>query len=287
MISRFILSMALLAVSFVVSAEKTTNNIVQATSLSSNEVIHLGKLNLATGQLASKNSSGQKGGLFDTAWDNTTFIGSFRGTTTEEIVDTGDLPANMWVDQFQIGFATDASSPVTLRISFYQTDAFNNPDPIVPLLMVNGAPAVYDITTPALPGGGLFGYTFDIAIPEDMQFRILGADLDTDGMTDWGYGYFVVDGGNGTAIGPSIAAEGPDAVGAPGRFDAFDVFDPPGTYAATSFFGGVPFAQFHMRLRRGSGPSFTVPTLNSYGLVALGIAFAMGGVFLGRRRFKA
>ena len=278
----FILGVVLFVFATSASAAKTPDNIRSVSSLSSTSITDLGTLNLATGQI-STNASRQ---LFETIWDNTDFTASYFDIATAELIDTGDLPSGTWIDKFSIGFATDAGTAVTLRISFYQTDAFNNPDPLVPLLKADGTPAVYDFSTAVLsgvPGNGPLAYSFDVSLPEDLQFQITGADLDGDNVSDWGYGYQVLDAGDSTTLGPLISGEGLDPVGAQGRWDAFDLFDPPGTYVTTTNFGGSIFAQFHMRLREGTGPIYMVPAMNSFGVILLSLLLAMGGMLVVRR----
>jgi hypothetical protein len=245
-------------------------------------VIHLGTLDLATGQITADKAAG------DIIWDATVPTGFFRGSasTTEEVIDEGDLPAGTVVQSFQIGFATDAVGTVGLQYAFYTNNQFNTVG--APLNLYNGDPAVFDLSISGLVGGGFFAYTLNVNIPGGGMI-INGPDLDLDGDTDWGWGVVVTDFGNATALGPSITGLGPAAVGAPGAADLFDVFNPPvlepgATYAGTFFFGGNPFAQFYMQLIEGELPIIAVPTLDKVGLVALMLLLAGLGVFLINRR---
>lgn len=247
-------------------------------------VIHLGTLDMATGQLV-KSTKAQG----DTVWDNTVSANQFRnqvGEPTIEVLDEGDLPDGTVVGAIQIGFVTDSSEPVTLRYAFYQNDNFDTVGDVLSTL--DGDPAIYDITLGGLIGGGNFIYTADIML--DSDFVITGPDLDGDLATDWGWGFSVVDPGNAAAgIGPLLSGPGPDPVGAPGAEDIFDLFDPPAfdddaEYQGTFFFGGAPFAQFHMRLIEGFQPVTNVPVNADWSLLLLMAALLGSGLFFLVRR---
>lgn len=252
------------------------------------DVIHLGTLDYSTGELR----VGEERGVPDILWEATTPTGFFRNqpTATQEVLDEGDLPDEPYVGQFQIGFVTDAVGCVTLRYAFYENDQFDTVG--APLPRLDGGDAVYDVEACGLTGGGLFAYTLDVELPDFMQFQIVGPDLDMDGATDWGWGFSVVDPGSTVAgIGPSIASPGPGP--SQGAADIFDVYDPPvldpgATYGGTFFFGGAPFAQFHMQLVRGPGPppppAIEVPTTDRTGLFGLLALLAGIGVFVIARR---
>jgi hypothetical protein len=82
------------------------------------------------------------------------------------------------------------------------------------------------------------------------DFTLAGADLDDDGLVDFGYTYWFDDMDvPNSQTGPVVVAPGPMALGAE---DAFDVFsDPnllPAAYVSTYWFGGDPFAQFYLAL---------------------------------------
>ncbi|MCB1609251.1 MAG: DUF11 domain-containing protein [Xanthomonadales bacterium] len=215
------------------------------------QVIHLGTFALSgTGRLTPVQPSAPG----DTVWDNSVTTGFFRGQPVgQEILDEGDLPDGTVIGEFQIGFATDAVGDVTLRYSFYENNNFNTVGNLLPT--VGGGQATYDIPITGLPGGGIFAFTINIMLAADDQFIITGPDSDMNPGTDWGWGFVVLNPGNSTSLGPLITAEGPPP-GAPGRADLFDQFTPDvnGTYDGTFFFGGSPFAQFHMVLIEGSNP---------------------------------
>ena len=113
-------------------------------------VIHLGTLDLETGQISAGKADKAAG---DILWDATTPSGFFRGnsSTTEEVIDEGDLPAGSVVESFQIGFATDAVGSVSFQYAFYTNNQFNTVGD--PLSLANGDPAVFDITVSGLPVG--------------------------------------------------------------------------------------------------------------------------------------
>ena len=256
-----------------------------AQTLSSDNVTHLGTLDYNSGNLRPAGATAMPG---DAIWENNVFTGSFRTLdptpgNEEEVIDAGDLPSGTEVGAFEMGIATDSSEPVTVQVTFYQTDAFGTTTE--PLSKRDGTPATYDVVLDGLPGG-LFGFTVNVRLRGTEAFIIDGDDLDGDGATDWGYGYVVTDPGNSTTIGALISGEGP--AGAPGRFDAFDLYQPPfldpaSSFIGTPFFGGDPFAQFHMALTKAF-PSPAVPTMNSFGLLGMALALMLGaGLFLRRR----
>ena len=254
------------------------------TSQSVQDTIHLGSLDLSTGEFT---SADEASGITarapgDIVWDNSAGIPSFfnfanfslTGTT---YVDPGDLPEGTVIGGFQIGFATDAVGDITLRYTFSEGEIFDAAG--APLTTASGGQAIYDIDISGLPGGGIFGFTLDITGID--PFIISGADLDMDGNSDWIWGIEALDAGNATALGPSLAGEGPFL--APGRFDAFDVYVG-GVFNSSLFFGGNPFAQYHMQLVEGRLPVINVPTASHYGLLALFLALAGAAFVVIRRR---
>lgn len=245
------------------------------------QVIDLGivELDPRSGKAAPEKAPG------DIIWDNSISLSTFFPISVgEEYLDVGDLPDGTPISQFQFGFATDASGPVTVRITFYTGNGFGTAG--APFTTNDNGIASYDVTV-SVPGGGTFGYTVTVPLPTGDQFTITGEDLDMDGATDWMYGFALLDQGNGTVLGPSIAAEG--IFGAPGREDFFDVYGPPpilegGVYDSSLFFGGAPFAQYLMVLTEGSPLATAIPTASEYGLMALILALAGAALFLIKRR---
>ena len=73
--------------------------------------------------------------------------------------------------------------------------------------------------------------------------------------------------------------------GAPGRENYFDLFDSD-VYIGTYWFGGNPYAQFHMQLGRGvrPPPEVDIPTLSAWSLVILLAALSATAFFVLRRR---
>jgi uncharacterized repeat protein (TIGR01451 family) len=216
-------------------------------------VTHLGTYELSSsGQLTPTPSNPNvPTAAGDVLWDNTGNVGQFRNTIGQEVLDTGDLPDGTIIGEFQVGFATDATGSVSFRYTFYENNGFNTVGNILPTN--SGGQASYDFTVGGLPGGGIGAFTFNVVLPVDDHFIITGADIDANPGTDWGWGFIATDIGTGTAVGPLISAEGAPP-GAPGRGDFFDLYTPDvatGTHSGAFFFGGAPFAQYHMLLLEG------------------------------------
>lgn len=192
----------------------------------------------------------------DIAWDATDAVGSFRNTDIgTETVDWGDVAIGTVVNGFQIGYATDSTSPVDLTIRFYEPgNGFGDVSAVIATFPLTGLPASVS--------GGAEGFVVDVDLEGGGEFTITGPDVEPDGLADFEYGYESITSA-GTALGPLIVNPLPFA---PGAEDAFDLYTPNqdgGTYDGTFFFGGDPFAQFHMRL-------YTVPEPASAALISLG-----------------
>ena len=254
-----------------------------AQSLAVTEVIHLGTFEYSNGTLTKMHD---KGGA-TVLWDNTGFLPNFFSSGTAEILDTGDLPADTYVGQFQVGFATDAVGLVTIRQTFYENNNNGTLGAVLP--KVGGGVARYDLTF-NVPGGGLFGYNVDIVLSEDDQFRITGPDVDGFPGTDWGYGFTILDPGNTVAgMGPTVSSEVMPP-GAPGREASFDIYDPPGVYVGNFVFTSGLFAQFNMQLVQGPGPptpTIDIPTLSEVGLALLVLMLITAGLMIVWRRRHA
>lgn len=178
------------------------------------------------------------------------------GETEERVLDWGDIPQSTLVDGFQIGYATDANSDpngILLEINFHDnTNGFgNNSDPTIGFwIQVPGVPPGF----PYQFVGWIF--TFDLE-GSGYEFALGDQDLDGDQLADFGYSYRIIDPLNSTATGPLISTPDPnDPLAATGAEDAFDDYqdpnyapcDPNLPFWATHWFGGAPYAQFHLAL---------------------------------------
>lgn len=198
------------------------------------------------------------------AWDCTTQQGFYAASTDRERLDWGDTASGLVVNGFQIGYATNSTTPVSAYVAFY-SGINGGGDPLGTTI------TVFDLAN--LPGGG--GWFLDVDLEGGYEFTITAPDLDGDGLGDFGYGYHFYNGGDGTSTGPLLTLPGPDPVGAPGVEDAYDRYNAPGRWAGGAFvgtywFGGwdptdndPPFTQFWMRL-------YTVPEPAALALLALG-----------------
>jgi hypothetical protein len=219
--------------------------------------VDLGTYDMATGQW--------NGGRFGptVAWDCTVGTGYFYNSMTAPSVeqDWGDLTAATTVNGFNVGFATNATA-LDLCVWFYEgTTGYG----------VAGNPVTgFTIPISGLPGGGYWGITADIDLEGGNEFNLPAGD--------WGYSYAFHNAVGATGYGPLLTTAGPDPVGAPGIEDVWDKYADSGTcepvtnltLLGTYWFGGSPFAQYHMRLY--------TPEPSSLALLAL------GGLALLRRR---
>lgn len=204
-------------------------------------------------------------------WDNTTPTGFFTNRPSNQwVVDWGDVGAasgNILITGFDIGYATNSTVPVDIEVGFYAPgNGFGDPSPLIASFLLTGLPGS--------SSGGIEGWVVTVDLKSSsIPFNLPLTDLDNDGLGDFEYSYNMANRGNATATGMGPLISGP--VNAPGIADAFDRYDSgpqgTGTYAGTFFFGGSPFAQFHMRL-------YTIPEPATIGLLAL------GGLGLIRRR---
>lgn len=213
-------------------------------------VKYMGELNLASGTWSDHRPTSFGP---DVAWDNGLFdTGFFSGATDRERLDWGDVATGTVVNGFQLAYATDSTVPIDIIVAFYDSEnGVNTP----------GAEVLFVMEFLDLEGSasGLFeAFAYDIDLEGGGEFTIDGADLDGDGLSDFGYGYHTTSGGLGTATGPLLSSpEGlGSGVGAPGIEDFYDRYAPLGKHAGSAYVstvdvspaGGNPFTQYHMIL---------------------------------------
>lgn len=240
--------------------------------------------NVATGEIT--RPDGHEGRAGAICWDSTRTSGSFSGRLTSQVVlDWGDVSADCESAAcFQIGYATDSSAPITVDVIFYSDENGFGSVGRVPLAAFRLAGLPGGVSGPGIYNGWLI--TVTPTSPIDLSNGGTAADLDADGLIDFGYSFqFRGTGdGSGGAIerhGPIIADADPNVVPfpAPGIEDAFDRFsvdpnNPPGPndllipdvnvlFDGTFWFGGPPgpFAQWYLQLQAGNG----VPACNQPG----------------------
>lgn len=187
---------------------------------------------------------------------------------TELALDWGDMAANT-VTGFQIGYATDsATDPNSVTILWaYGNNTNGFGDNEFPFI------AGFFAGLPGLPPGFPYQFvgwfvTFDLT-GSGLEFALGDQDLDGDTLADFGYFYTILDYGTSTATGP-LLSEPNDPLSGPGAENAFDLYvqdpnhlcvDPNAGFFldGTYWFGGVPFAQWHMVLYGGAAPGCPNP----------------------------
>lgn len=247
----------------VVSALALTGSMAMADIAEPVSVVNYAKYNLTTGKVK-VGGGGHR--THQIAWDSTNQTGFFSNrVSTQWVVDWGDVPAGNLVlntvDGFQIGYATNSTVPVDIEVRFYENgNGFNDVSNQVAAFLLTGLPGSNT--------GGVQAWIVDVNLGSS-AFIMNGPDKDSIPGQDFEYSYNMANRGNATSMGPLIST------GGHGQEDAFDRYDGgpqgSGTYAGTFFFGGNPFAQFHMRL-------YTIPAPGSLALVGL------GGLLAARRR---
>lgn len=247
----------------VVGALALTGSMAMADIAEPVSVVNYAKYSMATGKVKIGGSGHRTNQI---AWDSTTQTGFFSNrVSTQWVVDWGDVPAGNLVldtvDGFQIGYATNSTVPVDIEVRFYENgNGFNDVSNEVAAFLITGLPGS--------GSGGVEAWVVDVNLGS-LAFIMNGPDKDSIPGQDFEYSYNMKNRGNATSMGPLIAT------GGHGQEDAFDRYtggpQGSGTYDGTFFFGGNPFAQFHMRL-------YTLPTPGALALVGL------GGLMAARRR---
>lgn len=159
-------------------------------------------------------------------FDNTTGNGFFTTPgTNQAVMDWGTLSAggSNSITSLQIGYATSTIGDISMNIALHEgANGFGN----------TGTTTAYSLSgLPGSPDGSIAAWLLDVT---------LGAPLVLpDGPIAWTY-ECPDDNTGPLTIGPPNEA---------GVIDAFDQYDGlGGPYVGTFFFGGVPFASWHMQL---------------------------------------
>jgi len=255
---------------------------------------------LATGEIT-RTDTGTRGPI--AVWDASNTTGFFTGRLeTQCIMDWGDMVTpSPTITQFIIGYATDSSTPITIDTIFWDDENGGNSVGRTGII-------AYRIT--GLPGGsGGFGFysgwIVTLTLAPAGQFGFNAADLDADGLGDFGYSFSYRDIGDGMGgaagferHGPLIVAPDPNEIPSPspGAENVFDRFsddpnNPPGPndlrlpqnmlFDGSFWFGGVPFAQFYMTLCTDANGGGNVPACNQPGCEGADIDPAPGLPFGG------
>ncbi|MEP0847853.1 MAG: hypothetical protein HRF50_13670 [Phycisphaerae bacterium] len=248
---------ALFLASFAVEAVHAGGGLHQPTSIGFKRAVY----HAASGTTTASGGAGARMG--NPFWVTVTTTGWFYGLQNcvrpgeaeELVLDWGDVQASSLVDGFQIGYATDASDPngILLEINFHNnSNGFgDNENRLLGFwLQLPGRPPSF----PYQFVGWIF--TFDLE-GTGYEFSLGDQDLDDDQLADFAYSYRIIDPSDSTATGPLISIPDPNnPLAAPGVEDAFDDYldpnyapcDPNVPYFSTYWFGGTPYAQFHLAL---------------------------------------
>lgn len=211
------------------------------------------KINLATGEQSIVTGADSSARDQHLVWDCTASTGYFTSVIDRERLDWGDIDnaAGASVSHFQLGYCAQSWTPdpltdgVTLQVAFYINENGQNspmpPSTATLVLTIAHMPGSID---PNTPNGFANCWTVDIDLAEacaidpnlPCSLGLGGAsDLDHDGLSDFGYGYFVpyappTRSGSTAAAGPMIQHPMPP-VGAPGAdINHYDRFMPPGKW---------------------------------------------------------
>ena len=227
--------------------------------------------NMATGEVTAPTGNERYGA---SVWASTQRTGYFFGQQSDgegiTTLDWGDIAGPQAIGGFAISYSTDVELPNTIDcvvMFFADENGFNSVD--------RTYLAGFDITElpTADPAGAWNGWTVTLDLDANFaSFTIDGADLDTDGLMDFGYTYWFhnLTPTTENATGPTMAGD-PNAIPqtAPGIENVFDYFTDPNleNYEATYWFGGTPYAQFYMELfdHEGNDPVPSCPNPGASG----------------------
>ncbi len=277
---------ALVAAALVLTVTPVSANVTEAAVPPDavDQIIHLGTYYVETGELVPPSEGHVPSVTLEYEARVASGFFSSVGNTTEEKMNRLELPVGSYIRQIEIGFATDATTSVSLSQAFYTTDDLI-PPAVAVAQTINGTDAVYNVTVGGLIGGGIIGYTVILDFG-DSGFIVPQAEMETGTVyTSTGDSMIACGGGVNPCTGPLLAGPGPGP--APGAQDLWDEFDPAawlgGTYIGSFFFGGFPPATFWYAVFSGSPSVTRVPTLSGIGLAVL-VALLLGVATLLMRR---
>ena len=205
--------------------------------------------NLATGDITPATGNERYGA---SVWASTARTGYYFGQQADGVgittLDWGDIEGPQPIGGFAVSYSTDVVLPDLIDcvlLFFADENGFNSVDRVY-LTGFNLA----DLPT-GDPGGTWNGWTVTFDLDgAGAAFTIDGADLDADGLMDFGYTFWF-DAPEASATGPTMAGD-PNLIPqtSPGIENVFDYFTDPNleNYEATYWFGGTPYAQFYLEL---------------------------------------
>jgi len=208
-------------------------------------------------------------------WGANTQTGYFWGGqgAMEIALDWGDILSPVLFGGFGFDYATnaDGGTPNVLLVWYDNENGVNTqPKSYIAAIQFTGLAGTI---TPS-NRGSFWGWTYRVEL--FTPILISSADLDADGLGDWGYTYWfdqtlLTPDGTGdpnvAVIGPVMAGD-PNFDNAPGIENIFDIYNDPNYipapgyvdpnlthYVGTYWFGGDPYAQFYMELFAASCPN--------------------------------
>lgn len=201
-------------------------------------------------------------------WDCSVTIGFFAGFRETQItMDWGDIQSpSQVITEFEVAYATDSSAPFRLDMVFWRDEnGFNSRS-----RQIAGVTRLHNLPGGTSGFGTYTGWIISAVLDPANRFQFRGADLDADGLGDFGYSFNFRDIGDGHGgvsgherFGPFISPPDPNLVSScPGADDGFDRFsddpqDPPGPNdlrnPSSMIFDGTfwfshPYAQFYLVL---------------------------------------